>query len=38
MARIILLITVLVMLGGVVGCKNHSGSREYVPGEGWKKI
>ena len=38
MARIILLIAVLALLAGVTGCKNHSGSREYVPGKGWKQI
>ena len=31
---LILLAAVLVL--AVAGCKTHSGSREYVPSQGWK--
>jgi hypothetical protein len=37
MSKIMLLLLVTVLLAGVVGCKNHSGSREYAPGKGWKQ-
>lgn len=37
MAKIILLIALVALLAGTSGCKNSSGSREYVPGKGWKQ-
>jgi hypothetical protein len=26
-----------VLMVGVSGCKSHSGSREYTPGQGWQQ-
>jgi hypothetical protein len=37
MAKTILLFALLALLAGASGCKNSSGSREYVPGKGWKQ-
>ena len=37
MVKIILLFVLAAMLAGLSGCKHHSGSREYVPGKGWKQ-
>jgi hypothetical protein len=35
MKRILSMALLLAMVAGAVGCKTHSGSREYVPGKGW---
>jgi hypothetical protein len=37
MSKILLLLLVTALLAGVAGCKSRSGSREYVPGKGWKQ-
>ena len=37
MSKVIALIVLLGVLVVVSGCKSHSGSREYVPGKGWKQ-
>lgn len=37
MSKIMLLLLLTVLLAGVAGCKSRPGSREYVPGEGWKQ-
>lgn len=37
MSKLILLLALAALLAGVTGCKNHSGSREYIPGKGWKQ-
>jgi hypothetical protein len=26
------------ILGGAIGCRSDSGSREYVPGRGWQPV
>jgi hypothetical protein len=26
------------LLGGAVGCKSSSGSREFIPGRGWRPV
>jgi len=36
MSKIVLLILVLAALAGASGCKSPSGSREFIPGQGWK--
>jgi hypothetical protein len=36
MLKICVLILLLAGLFVASGCKTHSGSREYIPGEGWK--
>jgi predicted small secreted protein len=35
MSKIYLTILLLAALIIVTGCKTHSGSREYIPGQGW---
>ena len=35
MSKLCVLIVLLAMLVIGAGCKTHSGSREYIPGEGW---
>ncbi len=35
MMKICTLMLVTVLLVTVVGCKSHSGSRDYIPGKGW---
>ena len=35
MTKICVLILLLGVLVVGVGCKSHSGSREFIPGEGW---
>lgn len=35
---ILLFAAALVMLGGLTGCKTHDGSREFVPGKGWRPV
>jgi hypothetical protein len=37
MSKIMLLVLLTVVLAGAVGCKSRSGSREYIPGKGWKQ-
>lgn len=37
MSRIMLLLLLAVLLAGAVGCKSCPGSREYIPGKGWKQ-
>lgn len=37
MSKIILLLVLAALLAGVTGCKSHPGSREYIPGKGWKQ-
>jgi hypothetical protein len=34
--KIVLLILLLTALAGASGCKSASGSREFIPGRGWK--
>ena len=36
MSKIVLLLLLLAALVGASGCKSSSGSREYLPGQGWK--
>ena len=36
MSKIALLFLLLAVLAGASGCKSSSGSREYLPGKGWK--
>lgn len=35
MMKLIAVLTLAVVLLGAIGCKNHSGSREYIPSKGW---
>jgi hypothetical protein len=37
MSKMMLLVVLLSVLA-VSGCKTYSGSREYIPGEGWKQV
>jgi len=37
MSKLCVLILLLVALVITAGCKTHSGSREYIPGKGWKQ-
>ena len=36
MSKIFLLIFVVAALACASGCKSNSGSREFIPGQGWK--
>ena len=36
MKKIFTLMLLAVVLVVVAGCKSHSGSREFIPGQGWK--
>ena len=36
MSKLVLLVLLLAALAGVSGCKSASGSREFIPGKGWK--
>lgn len=36
MKKIFTLILLAAVLLAVAGCKSHSGSREFIPGQGWK--
>lgn len=35
MSKLCMLILLLAALAVGAGCKSHSGSREYIPGQGW---
>jgi hypothetical protein len=35
MLKFVALLVLALTLLGTSGCKNHSGSREYIPGKGW---
>jgi hypothetical protein len=36
MKRLLIAIALAALvIAGTMGCANHSGSREYVPGKGW---
>jgi len=35
MSKLCVLVLLAVVLVIVAGCKTHSGSREYIPSEGW---
>jgi hypothetical protein len=36
MSKIILLILLTIAFTSFSGCKSQAGSREYIPGKGWK--
>jgi hypothetical protein len=35
MSKLCILLILLAVLFVGAGCKSHSGSREYIPGQGW---
>ena len=35
MSKLCLLLLLLAAMLVAVGCKTHSGSRDYIPGKGW---
>jgi hypothetical protein len=34
----VVVVAVASLLGGTVGCKSSSGSREFIPGTGWRPV
>jgi hypothetical protein len=36
MKKLCALILLAAVVGLVTGCQTHSGSREFIPGQGWK--
>jgi hypothetical protein len=36
--RILGVLTVALLLAGTAGCKSSSGSREFIPGRGWRPV
>jgi hypothetical protein len=35
MKRILWMTLLVAIIAGAIGCKTHSGNREYIPGKGW---
>ncbi len=34
---IVVMMAVAIAAGGLTGCKTKSGSREFIPGKGWRQ-